>query len=337
MSDNDNKQPEEIVLYDLNQLKGIGPETIQRLAQEGILGIDGLAIASSITVADVVGKSQDWASELVIRARDFVNEHNKVKNRKETARQNLEKLKTRKKIVTGITDFDNLLGGGIETRCITEFYGGFSSGKSQTCFTLSVLATLPEDQGGLDGNTLYIDVEGTFASDRIFEIIKSRGLSEDIMDKIIKIRPESSALFVDDVKKIPGMILEDNIKFIVIDSIIMLHRQEFMGRGLLAPRQQSLGQIMMSLLKIAELYNVAIVITNQIAADPSANPMFGQETYHAAGGNIIGHTTSHRIKLEKLTRKIKCTVKDSPRLAGNECMIALNEKGIDNYTEGKKR
>lgn len=329
-------ESEELVSYDLEQLKGLGDVSIQRLAQEGILGIDGLAVASSVLVADVLNKSQEWASDLIMKANEFVDTHNKAHKRLKTARQKLEELKTRKKIVTGIKDFDNLLGGGIETRCITEFYGGYSSGKSQTCFTLAVLATLPEEQGGLDGNTLYIDVEGTFAPDRIQEIIKARGLPENTLDKILDIRPESSALFVKDVKTIPSMIKEFNIKLIVVDSIIMLHAQEYMGRGLLAPRQQSLAQIMNMLLKIAELYNVAVVITNQIRADPSANPLYGQEPSHAAGGNVIGHTTSHRIRLEKLSKKIKCKVMDSPRLAGNECMIALNDKGIDNYEDKRK-
>ena len=43
-------------------------------------------------------------------------------------------------------------------------------------------------------------------------------------------------------------------------------RVDFCGRGELADRQQKLGQLMSALKKIAEQFNVAIVITNQACA-----------------------------------------------------------------------
>lgn len=47
-----------------------------------------------------------------------------------------------------------------------------------------------------------------------------------------------------------------------------LFRVDYSGRGELAERQQKLGQFMSRLQKIAEEYNVAIFITNQMTADP---------------------------------------------------------------------
>ena len=41
---------------------------------------------------------------------------------------------------------------------------------------------------------------------------------------------------------------------------------DFCGRGELADRQQKLGQLMSALKKIAEQFNVAVVITNQVSA-----------------------------------------------------------------------
>ncbi len=56
---------------------------------------------------------------------------------------------------------------------------------------------------------------------------------------------------------------------IVVDSIMALFRVDFSGRGELSERQQVLGQTLKRLLKLAETYNVAILITNQVMADPS--------------------------------------------------------------------
>jgi len=47
-------------------------------------------------------------------------------------------------------------------------------------------------------------------------------------------------------------------------------RVDFCGRGELADRQQKLGQLMSALKKIAEQFNVAVVITNQVRAAISA-------------------------------------------------------------------
>jgi DNA repair protein RadA len=51
---------------------------------------------------------------------------------------------------------------------------------------------------------------------------------------------------------------------VVVDSIITLHRAEFAGRGTLADRQQKLNSILHKLVRVAELFNIAIVITNQV-------------------------------------------------------------------------
>ena len=48
----------------------------------------------------------------------------------------------------------------------------------------------------------------------------------------------------------------------------------FHFRGELAERQQKLAQMMSRLQKIAEEYNVAVFITNQMTADPGAGMTF---------------------------------------------------------------
>lgn len=57
-------------------------------------------------------------------------------------------------------------------------------------------------------------------------------------------------------------------KILIIDSIMALFRVDYSGRGELAERQQKLAQLLSRLQKIAEEYNVAIFITNQMTADP---------------------------------------------------------------------
>jgi DNA repair protein RadA len=318
--------------YELEQMDGLGDKSIPKLNALGIHNIRDLAVSGTADIAQVMEKSTDWVlKKLIVPARILIGmEDDDLKSASE-----LEELElNRKRIVTGIDDLDNLLGGGIETRCITEFYGKFGSGKTQLCITLSAIATLPEKFGGLDGNTLYIDAEGTFSVLRLKEIAEKRKMDpKKVADMVFKKRPESAAILELYVENISRIVEEKNIKLIVVDSIIILHRQEYIGREQLSRRQQKLSAVMNKLLKIAESYNIAVVITNQISSDPGADPRYKQETDHATGGNVIAHASTHRIYLERLSNRIKAVMIDSPKLKRTECYFTLSEKGIDKHVE----
>jgi hypothetical protein len=60
----------------------------------------------------------------------------------------------------------------------------------------------------------------------------------------------------------------------IVDSITALFRVDYSGRGELAERQQKLGRMLSKLQKIAEEFNVAVFITNQVTADPGGGAMF---------------------------------------------------------------
>lgn len=57
----------------------------------------------------------------------------------------------RAQVHTGAKQLDALLGGGIETGSITEFFGEFRSGKTQLMHTLCVTSQLSKDSGGAEG------------------------------------------------------------------------------------------------------------------------------------------------------------------------------------------
>ena len=73
-------------------------------------------------------------------------------------------------LTTASTAIDNLLGGGLPTRGITELCGPFSSGKTQLCFQLCCTAQLPRALGGLDGAACYITNQYQVQLERLKEI-----------------------------------------------------------------------------------------------------------------------------------------------------------------------
>ena len=202
---------------------------------------------------------------------------------------------------------------------------------SQICHTLCVMAQQPKGEGGLDAGAIYIDTEGTFRPERIQEIAEARGIdSEKVLSHITVARAYNSAhqeLIVKDL----GRIIEPNkIKLVILDSAVAHYRAEFLGRGTLAERQQRLNRFMHQLLRTAEIYNIAVVVTNQVQAAPDS--FFGDPT-RPTGGHVVAHTSTYRIYLRKAAKNRIARMVDSPYHPERDTVFILNEKGVDDPTE----
>lgn len=76
------------------------------------------------------------------------------------------------KVTTSSKNFDELLGGGMETQAIVELYGEFGCGKTQVAHQMAVNVQLPVEMGGLNGSVIIIDTENTFRPERIDQMVK---------------------------------------------------------------------------------------------------------------------------------------------------------------------
>ncbi|KAL0234903.1 hypothetical protein GEMRC1_001488 [Eukaryota sp. GEM-RC1] len=234
------------------------------------------------------------------------------------------------KISTGSSEFDTLLGGGIETMSITEVFGEFRTGKTQICHTLCVTTQLPRTMGGAQGRVAYIDTEGTFRPERIEPIAERFGLDVDTtLDNIIYARAYTHEHQMSLLGQIAEKMAEDNFSLLIIDSITALFRVDFSGRGELAERQQKLAQMLSKLVKVAEDYNVAVFITNQVIADPGAAAMFVADPKKPAGGHVLAHASTCRISLRKGRGDQRIAkIYDSPSLPEAEATYSITNGGI---------
>ncbi len=202
---------------------------------------------------------------------------------------------------------------------------------SQICHTLSVMVQQPRGQGGLEGAAVYIDTEGTFRPERISEIAEARGFKpEEILSRITVARAYNSAhqeLIVRDV----GKVIEANkVKLLVLDSAVAHYRAEYVGRGTLAERQQRLNRFMHLLIRTAEVYNVAVVVTNQVQSAPDS--FFGDPT-RPTGGHVVAHTSTYRIYLRKAAKNRIARMVDSPYHPERDAVFMLDDKGVDDPPE----
>ena len=95
-----------------------------------------------------------------------------------TALSLISKLKaTQRTIVTFSRSVDKLLGGGMAKAEVTEIVGMPGVGKTQCAMQLCVDARLPVAFGGVAGESVYIDTEGSFSPERCHTMAKVRVLT----------------------------------------------------------------------------------------------------------------------------------------------------------------
>ena len=307
----------------LTDLPGIGPAVSAKLESAGVYDLMSLAVMSPGHLSDIAGVSPAVARKAIQAARKMMDLG---------FTDGLEYAKKRESILyitTGGKNFDELLGGkGIEAKSITEAFGAFGSGKTQLGLTLAVNVQLPLEKGGANGKCVFIDTEGTFRPARIKQIAESLGANpEKVLKNIFVARAFNSDHQILLVEKIGEMIKDgEPIKLVIVDSLTAHFRAEYAGRGTLAERQHKINKYLHELMKLAETYNLAIYVTNQVMANPAQ--MFGDPTT-PIGGHIVGHASTYRIYLrrgKKGSRVAKLV--DSPSLPDNETIFWVTDAGV---------
>jgi DNA repair protein RAD51 len=148
-------------------------------------------------------------------------------------------------------------------------------GKTQLCHTLCVTCQLPIEKGGGEGKALYIDTEGTFRPKRLTSIAERYELNpEEVLDNVAFARAfnvdhQSQLLIQASASKIKInniVMSESHFSLLIIDSVTALYRTDYSGRGELSARQMHLAKYLRALQRLADEYNIAVVMTNQVVA-----------------------------------------------------------------------
>ena len=341
---------------DLEDLPGVGPATAEKLKDNGFDGYQGIAVASPGELSNTADIGESSAADIINAARDAADIGGF-----ESGAQVLERRQQIGKLSWGVDEVDELLGGGVETQSITEVYGEFGAGKSQVTHQLSVTVQLPREHGGLEGSAMFIDSEDTFRPERIGQMV--RGLpdeaiegamalhgiveeesdadasDEDLVDDLIEAMLDNihvakafnsnhQILLAEQAQELASETQDDEfpIRLLCVDSLTAHFRAEYVGRGELAERQQKLNKHLHDLMRVGDLHNTAVVVTNQVASNPDS--FFGDPT-QPIGGNILGHTSTFRMYLRK-SKGDKRIVKmvDAPNLPDGEAVMRVEEGGL---------
>lgn len=336
---------------DLENLPGVGPATAEKLQDNGFDSYQGIAVASPAELSNTADVGEGTAHDIIQAARDAADIGGF-----ETGTSVLERRERIGKLKTLVPELDELLGGGVETQSITEVYGEFGAGKSQITHQLAVNVQLPSEVGGLEGSAIFVDSEDTFRPERIDEMV--RGLDEEIIaaameDREIEGGPSDEAtleelvqtfldhihvakafnsnhqiLLAEKTKEIASEHEDSDypVRLLCVDSLTAHFRAEYVGRGELASRQQTLNKHLHDIDRVGNLYNTAVVVTNQVQSNPDS--FFGDPT-KPIGGNILGHKSTFRVYLRK-SKANKRIVKlvDAPNLPDGEAVMRIEGAGL---------
>lgn len=196
----------------------------------------------------------------------------------------LSELDETKKIPTD-SPLDNLMGGGIDKGCLTQFYGPPGSGKTNIALQLLVKCAR-------NGNkAIFIDTEGGLSIERVKQI--SNNEFTNFAENIIIFEPTSFKEQIDVIKKIENLLesKKESVELIILDSAVALYR---LKEGDSTQINRELGQQMALLSRIARKYDVAVLITNHVYS-----VFDGDGIIEPVGGTILKYWSKIVVELAR--------------------------------------
>lgn len=269
-------------------------------------------------------------------------------------------------IITFCRSIDTLLfTGGIPLGSVTECAGLPGVGKTQLAMQLAVNARLPRGLGGVEGQTLYVDAEGSLVAERLHTMAQALlhhaqgtvrrrrphdpslpadfSKVEQVLDSIHVFRVHDEASQTATLYSLPYWIelINNNsakegeetsqsipVKLIVVDSIAFHYRtQNSASKEFYLHRTRALTQMAAFLNDLARDYNVAVVCLNQMTTKMDNNV----SRLVPALGESWAHAVTTRLLLSqedlKSPRRV-CRLVKSPCMPSGTAFYQVTESGI---------
>jgi len=209
---------------ELEDIKGVGGKTAEKLRDAGYDDLMSIATMSAGDLGELADLGEKKSQGIITEARKHLDIGF------ETGKDRLQQRNQMKRIKTSSENLDEILGGGVETQAITEFYGEYGSAKTQISHQLATNVQLPEEEGGLDRQAIYLDTEDTFTPTRIEQMAEHNGQDvEEVLENIHVARAFNSdhqMLLADQAQDICA---ENDIGLIIVDSLTAQFRSDYVG------------------------------------------------------------------------------------------------------------
>ncbi|CAI9103678.1 OLC1v1002209C1 [Oldenlandia corymbosa var. corymbosa] len=257
-----------------------------------------------------------------------------------------------KRITTSCSDLDDILGGGISCKEVTEIGGVPGIGKTQIGIQLAINVQIPVGYGGVEGKAVYIDTEGSFMVERASQIAEAcikdmqeydhflrkdlpgcqaKLTSNDFLANINYFRICSYTEQIAVINYLDKFISEHpDVKVVIVDSITFHFRQDFEDMAL---RTRLLGGMALKLMKLAKKFSLAVILLNQVTTKYSG----GSFHLTLALGDSWSHACTNRIILYWNGNERCAHLDKSPSLRSASAPYSVTGEGIRNSASSCKR
>jgi len=318
---------EEEIDLGLEQLKGVGIKTVEKLNSFGVTTLFDLCVRGAREIYEITGASKDSCTNWVFLAHKKLEKIGLVRKSDMSTKELLDYQDNYPRLLCKCDEVDDLFGGGLVPEAIFEVYGEFGSGKTQFCLSLAAETIAKGD------NVIWIDCEDTFRPRRLMDILMARELvadedeAKDKLDNILYYHTPTTEQLTGTINNLSTMMLKHKTKLLIIDGSIGQFREEYLGRGTLSERQNQIARMMHHFKTTSYYFKCTVVFTNQVQSDPSI--MFG-DPIKPIGGNIVAHASTYRVYFKKSGKNRIARMIDSPEHEQKDASFILNKKGIDN-------
>ncbi|MFP9193097.1 DNA repair and recombination protein RadB [Natrialbaceae archaeon A-CW1-1] len=224
-------------------------------------------------------------------------------------------------IPTGCSPVDALLSGGFERGAVTQLYGPPAAGKTN----LALSAAVETAAGG--GTAVYIDTEGV-SVDRFEQLLQAR--TDDVESVASRIIIEDAYDFAEQAEAVrDAEEFATQADLIVLDSATGFYRLERGEDGEAGDALRQVTSQITHLLSLARKHDLAVVITNQVYADPDS------DRTRPLGGNTMEHWTGVVVRLERFrggNRRATLT-KHRSKAAGESVTFRITGSGVEGSDE----
>ncbi|MCU4924677.1 DNA repair and recombination protein RadB [Halobacteria archaeon AArc-dxtr1] len=226
------------------------------------------------------------------------------------------------RIPTGCDPIDELLEGGFERGTVTQLYGPPAAGKTNLALSGAV------ETAAAGATAVYIDTEGV-SVDRFQQLLSAR--VEDVEAVASRIVIEDALDFGEQEEAVRDAAeFAPQADLIVLDSATGFYRLERTGGGDDGEALRSVTRQVTHLLSLARKHDLAVVLTNQVFADPD-----GDRT-RALGGNTLEHWTGTVLRIDRFRggNRRATLEKHRSKPAGESATFQITETGLSSSETG---
>ncbi|MEM4719336.1 MAG: DNA repair and recombination protein RadB [Candidatus Pacearchaeota archaeon] len=233
------------------------------------------------------------------------------------------------RISTGSYDLNKFFYGGYEKDVITTFYGPAGSGKTNLCILCSV------SQAKKGNKVLFIDTEGGFSTERIYQILnKNKEETEKVLKNTLVLSP-TSFKEQEEIFKNLSKYLKDEISLIVVDSIAMLYRIELADAikteitSEIQKVNKKLAEQLRTLNEISRNRKIPILLTNQVySLFPKNEEEQKEREVSMVGGDLLKYWSKCLVELKKSNEKRNLILRKHRSLPEKQIGFEIFDGGI---------